>query len=897
MQSFRPRLPDNLVADLAQGGTLLTVNDRLARYLHARYHATYLSAGKQAWQTPAIIPLGAWLGRNHAIAVDLGFTDKPLLSTAQERQLWERIIATDDSDMPLLQPGAAARSAMDAYRLVHQWALGDHPDLASTPEGEAFTRWSARFERHCHAHAGLPACRLPALLTDAVEQGALPLPGVVWLAGFDECSPALQGLLDAMAAAGTTVEILPAAGAAGTTTRFALADPVDERQQVANWALARARATPDARIGIVCPDIQRQREPLRQTLLASLAPESLLPGADRRPLPVNFSLGLPLADQPMIRDALLLLNLAVARRDRDGLSQAELSQLLRSPFVGEGLLETHQRALLDAELKRRGFPCYNLARLTQQLRVIAPDGPLHCPGLDARVAQIDSLLDQQPPQADTRHWADHFRQLLELWGWPGQRGLDSHEYQQHQAFDDVLTELATLARVSTPSGPRPALTKLQQLAGDALFQSEGSDAPIQVLGVLEAAGQHFEHLWVLDLTAARWPPAPAPNPLLPTSLQRHFGLPHASAERELMFSRQIMQRLTGAADELIVSHGQRDADGEQDVSPLIAHLPLGDPATLGLSDPAPPQRAVLEGLDDWLAPAAPTTLAGGTPLLADQAACPFRAFARYRLGARALEHVSHGPDPRLLGNQIHSMLEALWRELGSLAGLRQRNEEALAALIDRTVASVLETTGRARPDLYTPAFVALEQTRLVRLLRDWLDIEQQRQPFTVLRLEQRGTAQVGPLTLKVQADRVDRLLDGRTVVIDYKTGRKQRTATWTADRPEEPQVPLYATNQADPVAAAAIARVRADKDGGFKGLAESDDLLPGVVTFKGSDTLPDWASLQQHWRTRLAALAEEIVAGRADPTPSDQACRYCDLASFCRVAMMDDDGAMEGDDA
>jgi exodeoxyribonuclease-5 len=100
-------------------------------------------------------------------------------------------------------------------------------------------------------------------------------------------------------------------------------------------------------------------------------------------------------------------------------------------------------------------------------------------------------------------------------------------------------------------------------------------------------------------------------------------------------------------------------------------------------------------------------------------------------------------------------------------------------------------------------------------------------------------------------------------------------------------VPLYALQYGDRLAAAAIARVRIDKDGGFKGLAADDDLLPGIKAFPGTGMLSDWAALIPHWQRQLSALAEEVVAGRADPTPGPRTCDYCDLAALCRVALMD----------
>jgi probable DNA repair protein len=898
--SHRPSAIDAPLAEsLRRGDLLLTVNNRLARHLLDAFERQQVAAGRSVWETPDILPLGAWLMRSHDRLLDLGMSDARLLTPAQELVLWERIIAASTRGLPLLRPAAAARSAVEAYRLLQGWQLAGHPELSLSPEGEAFAQWIEGFERLCRQRRLRPAARLSALLTDAIANGRLVLPDTVWLAGFDDHSPAQHSLWDAMREAGSSV--LPLEDHAGTAapTRLICADPAEERRLVARWTLQRLQDDPQARIAIISPDIQGQRESLRQALTDTLVPDSLPPGQSRERLPFNFSLGLPLADQPAVRDALLALELVLGE-----LEHGELNQLLRSPFLAAGLGESQPRALFDAELRRRGFPRYTLHRLRQQAGRITPEGPADCPRLFGVLAQLAESRETQTAKAGPAHWARHFQQLLTLWGWPGERQLSSHEYQQTQAFNGLLGSLAQLEDIAGQTGARLALQRLRQLAQDTLFQPEGSDAPVQVLGVLEAAGQRFDHLWVLGLDDGHWPPVPTPNPLLPSQLQRQLGLPHGSAERELTFARQTLDRLLGAAPEVVLSHAAVSADGEQGPSPLIAELPVTDAAVLGLPDAAAtsPGGNPLETLDDWQAPQAPETLPGGTPLLADQAACPFRAFGHHRLLARRLEEVSHGSDPRLIGSQVHRILEQVWRSLGDQQTLLAQSPEQLAELVAQAVRATLEDLGRERPDLYTAAFRELEQARLVELVSYWLDLETRRLPFRVMALEQRSKAQIGPLTLNIQADRVDSLDDGRVVVIDYKTGRSQRTTTWTRERPEEPQVPLYAIQHGAQLAAAAIGRVRLDKDGGFKGLAERDGLLPGIKAFKGSEAVPDWPALTGHWQAQLTALAEEVVGGRADPTPATETCRYCDLATLCRVALMDgsqggseDDGGADHD--
>ena len=75
-------------------------------------------------------------------------------------------------------------------------------------------------------------------------------------------------------------------------------------------------------------------------------------------------------------------------------------------------------------------------------------------------------------------------------------------------------------------------------------------------------------------------------------------------------------------------------------------------------------------MEDGQAPALATkTPKGGTRILADQAACPFRAFARHRLAAEALEEPVEGLDARARGLLLHTLMKELWTELKGSAGL------------------------------------------------------------------------------------------------------------------------------------------------------------------------------------------------------------------------------------
>ena len=88
---------------------------------------------------------------------------------------------------------------------------------------------------------------------------------------------------------------------------------------------------------------------------------------------------------------------------------------------------------------------------------------------------------------------------------------------------------------------------LRERPRNTQFQVEDEGAPVQVMGMLEAAGLRFDHLWIMGLHDETLPAPANPNPFLPSALQRQHHLPHSSAARELEFASTMMDRLLGSS--------------------------------------------------------------------------------------------------------------------------------------------------------------------------------------------------------------------------------------------------------------------------------------------------------------------------------------------------------------
>jgi len=871
----RDELFDRLAAGEAARITLVTPNRRLAQTLAAEFDRRQEAAGRTVWETADVLPYGAFVERlyDDALHSEAAAGLPLLLGPDQEQSLWEEVVRHAAGGL-LAVPETAAL-AREAWAIAHAWDLADGlPGALAGEDAVAFAGWARAYAARTGRERFTDRARLATVVADVLDERRVKKPGLLVAYALDVVTPQQAALFEALAARGVTLARSGPPPAAARAVRIACADAAAEFRLAGRWARARLEADPDARIGIVVPELHRHKRRLRRALA-----EGLDPGRAGGVRPFNVSLGDPLADFPLVAHALAAL--ALAGR---GTAFEEASLVIRSPFLAAADADAQGRARLDAWLRRHAEPAVALDRLAA---AATRAGGVLGERLRAYAAfRKARLLGAQSPA----EWARAFGEALAVLGFPGERGLDSNEFQALEKWHELLARLATLERVVPRMGFEAALARVRRMAAETVFQPETPAVPVQVLGVLEAAGMRFDHLWVAGLTDEAWPAVPHPHPFIPPRLQQTAGLPSASPATALEFARRVTAEWLGGGGEVVLSHPLCEGDRDLGASPLVREVPA---AALALPEFGTWRDAIhasraLERVPDAQAPAlaAEGTIRGGAGLLKDQAACPFRAFAARRLAARPLDAPHAGLDAAERGTLVHRVLEGLWRKLGSkraLDALGAAERDALIALaVDRALAGARDR----RPATLAGRFAAIERERLARLAREWLDLERTRGDFIVLPVEDRRTVSVGPLALDVRLDRVDETAAGERVVIDYKTGPATLGAL-LRPRLEEPQLPLYATAAEPGAAAAAFAQVRPGEMK-FVGLARAEGILPDVrppADAARNGARADWADQVAFWRRELETLAAEFAAGRAEVAPRRglETCRECGLQPLCRV--------------
>lgn len=886
-----------------QSSLILCSTPRLARSLRQAHARRQQSQGRTQWETLPAMTLSQWLGELIGDALLRGEIVAEAVPTMvpgnlQERILWERAVESSLSGHAaeaLFDKAGMAATAMEANRLLQAWRIV-LPAGEQTEETQQFLRWRAAFRKACAQSGWLESTRYLEWQIDQLEAGKGHLPQTIRLAGFDRVSPQEQRLLGVLQTRGVAVSFWQeAAVEAVEVQQVRLPDQEAECRAVAAWAASILAERPDARLAVVAPDLAAVRSRLAALLDDVLQPDTLCAAASESPRRYDFSLGQPLSSVPVVGAALSLLRMMSGRRQ---VEQRVMSGLLLQPYWSNGGREADGRALLDAAMRQKLPAFFSVDRFVRFVRHQTEQGA-RTQGLVEALENLSTLMQRQAARQLPSAWVLLFRQLLGAAAWPGDRSLSSHEFQAREAFYEALEGLRELDSLLGKIAMGEAVRYLTQACREQIFQPRTQGDPnITIMGMLESLGEPVDAMWVMGMNDHVWPPPPRPNPLLPVAAQRSARAPNADNGVQNEFAQAIHTRLMRSGHKLVFSYAEAEGDRKLRPSPLIAELPVLDQKvstakTLAEVLADMPGQRELEA--DHLAPEVMEgeRVRGGARLLKAQAICPAWAYYQFRLGATRLAEPVEGLDAAGRGTLLHAALECFWAGRDS-AWLAMLDDAALDDAVRTAVAQAIVQFNAERDEALPEGFLSLEAERLHKVVLGWVCFEKAREtPFSVAACEQEQTLEIEGITVKLVMDRIDRLEDGGVVVVDYKTGAALDVKNWATDRMTEPQLPIYASLalSGEQVVAVAFARVRVD-DPRYVGVAASESVLPGVPGLDDArvrkdfpDTrFPDWNTLLEHWRQRVAAIAREVRSGEAAVRFANEAdLAYCEVLPLLRL--------------
>jgi ATP-dependent helicase/nuclease subunit B len=890
------QLPPVIAEAIQAGDTVIASSARAARALRRLHGEAQRQQGLQAWQSADILDWDSWLHRLWLKQLRSGAETRLLLTSLQEQLLWVQIVKPNIEGKRLISVAGVAELAQQAYALLCAYGALDflRGDRLGNQDVEYFREWARVFERTCRKEEWLSRSMLPLVLLDAVIAGQLEATARLLLTGFDRVTPAQQQLIEAFRDRGHEVQTIePTEVSTEETTR--LVEAIDKRDEIATCALwlkheLAAKNTP--RIAVVVPNVSTVRPEIERIFRQILAPGAVAIGEHDQSLPFEFSLGVPLADVPMARSALLLL-----RWMNGALQLDQVSWLLLSGFLHQQQEEVLPVADFDVKFRRQAMRQPEQDLETFLYSANPPDNL-------RRGLQAGRRLLPQNASLNFAQWVDVAEKILDAVHWPGAHPLQSEDFQVQARWSQLLDSVAALAFDGRKAGYSEFLEVLERQARQTIFAPESRDAAVQIMGPFEAAGLTFDALWFLGADDASWPAVARRHPFLTRTLQQTHNMPHADSTADWKLAQQVTARLERSAAKCVFSYPSQNVEGVCRPSTLVSsvqekiqakalRISIGADEYQAAENKFPPP--LVEEEQAAILPWPIEQNAGGAEILRRQAACPFQSFATRRLDARPMDATDWGLEARERGSVVHKILEELWAELKTHDALLQaRAEDRLHALAEQHVATTLQRyRGRAPKHSWTQAYLDAEQRRIVSLIEEWLDYEAKRADFTVEAGEEKLAATVGDLKLQVRVDRIDAVAGGR-VIIDYKTGMLNGVS-WDGPRPDEPQLPLYAGfGQIDHLKGVLLGRVREDNVKFIGRVEDARTVMPGDTKL----TRPPYsADMLRGWQGVLGDLGQQFLRGEAqvDPKQYPKTCKFCDLPGLCRIA--ESDRADAGDEA
>lgn len=843
---------------------ILTSNQRLAAKITQAWGERMARENHGAWQAPRVFAIEHWLAQcweqlqdqNHSLTHGLAIVGKQ-----QSAYYWERAISQQTPDLI----GSYTKTAEKTLAVLQNWQLAPELVEGNNPSVVQFKAWAAAYAQLLKRNGLVTVAESWQLVHQGFAASALPEETSILLYGFQSMPPLQTAVLEK---ASTRVNSLsmqaPTLDATDQTQpcdvgTLACADSRQELNVAANWAASQLAANPHQRIGLVIPDLNHRLQASMRQIDEALQGHGI-------EIPVNVSAGVPLTDTPLIQGALQLLGMLRHKRPLQ-----EWLDCLYSPYSLFAQLPIQVRT--DIELSLRATRRFEFTldqfvaamRASQASEQSEPESTL-APVLEPLVALQQRQRLQATGLKSFTGWAAYFAEFLETFGWPGSRAIDSLEYQQRQQWKNTLEQLTELDNLNFEVGLTKASTYLQQLAQDRVFHPQTGDAPLQVLGLLEASGLRFDQLWILGMSSQKFPSSVAINPMLPAELQRQQQMPHALPQRELEIAKDLLRGFQANSQRLILSYPEFADEEQLDPSPVIRHLPaLGSPDFAPLVRLQPQwlqQRDVTEVFPDP-GPSYHTDqerIKGGASLLKNQSACPFNAFAIHRLWAEPLEQPSHGLSAADRGSILHEIMYRLWGQWQNSARLQALSEQQIHQQLNDTVVATLARFAPEHRVLQGAQYLRLEQQRLCKLIGQWLEEELRRPAFEVIALEQQISVNFADLNLTMRLDRVDRIAD-KTLIIDYKTG-EVTPGNWLGPRPKDPQLPLYLLASDPQANGCAFAQIKGGKIG-FIGHSDSQ-------LIQEKKPIDDWSAQIAQWQQALSGLAAEFVSGHATVEVFDQ---------------------------
>jgi ATP-dependent helicase/nuclease subunit B len=474
-------------------------------------------------------------------------------------------------------------------------------------------------------------------------------------------------------------------------------------------------------------------------------------------------------------------------------------------------------------------------------------------------ALIERANDWRAPLASGRslaRWQPALRELLEATGAWASLTCDPAGTQVLEALgldDALLAEWSALPQAQRRLSLGEFTSWCNEVLESGTFVPPApAQAQVVVLPLHQLLARPFEAVVVAGCDEQRLPASPEPPGQWTAAQRQALGLPTREAlEREQRAAWDHLLR----QPRIDLLWRRSDEGGEPLLpSPLVQLLQAQ--AGEAPEDPREPRAVPPQPVPRPL----PTCAALPVEALSasayeDLRRCPYRFFALRQLGLQEASEIDVEVDKRDFGTWLHQVLRDFHR------ALQEQPEADRTALLDRCAADATAALGLPEGE-FLPFSAAWPQLREGYLA--WLREHEAAEGARFESAEEQRETPLGEVRLIGRLDRVDRLPDGRRLVIDYKTEGLGTTQDRVRLPFEDTQLAFYAALLDDDTLRAAYVNI------GERGTVKTVE-QPAVVEARDAlvhGILHDLRAIREG--APMPALGE------------GQACEFCAARGLCR---------------
>jgi CRISPR/Cas system-associated exonuclease Cas4 (RecB family) len=347
-----------------------------------------------------------------------------------------------------------------------------------------------------------------------------------------------------------------------------------------------------------------------------------------------------------------------------------------------------------------------------------------------------------------------------------------------QTVLDIKDQFKTSA-FSREMFPRDELFKIfLDILGEKKFKFSGSPLKgLQVLGMLETRALNFENVIIMDANEGALPQIKINEPLIPRDVKIGLGL--AVEEREEELQRYHFVRLiSGAKNVLIVYKDDKETEMSRFMEELIwkeqreaKTLEAANPTGVRFAQPKASGKKKIKktgGMIEYL-----KTRNYSASSVRTYLNCPLSYYFKYILGLKEIEGIAGDPEGKDVGTFVHDLLrDTFSRFKGKKPVINSDFEIYFNDEFNKKFDD--EFVKRMRSDSF------LLREVMASRLKKFLEMEKIRsaaiERIEDLEKEVAGVIEAGGHAFsfsRARIDRIDKLSDGSSLIIDYKTGASE----------------------------------------------------------------------------------------------------------------------------